>query len=195
MLDGSRSTCRDLADAQLPESSFDALTSLAQPHIRSTHHLLLSSVLSNYLLFYIPLLPLSPLRHVQLAITQLLPGLLEKLNDPKERVHEPATECLATLGIKAAEADAANDDGGSAKGKEGLMAVWERGVRDTMVAKGSRGKMQAMKAVLLLRKSVKGSLKPWLAPMVDLCEDGDGQVREAAREVRFADLSVSDACS
>lgn len=113
--------------------------------------------------------------------------MLEKLNDPKERIHEPATECAAVLGQKAAEADAAcseHDAGlGGSKSKETLLSVWERGVKESLVGKGSRGKMQAMKVILQLREKVKGSLKPWLAPMVDLLEDGDGQVREAAREV------------
>jgi CLIP-associating protein 1/2 len=100
-------------------------------------------------------------------------------------VHEPATDCLAILGRKAAEACAVEADAGlsGSKTKESLVAIWERGVKETMAAKGSRGKLQAIKTVLLLRNSVKGSLKPWLAPMVDLLEDGDGQVREAAREV------------
>lgn len=72
---------------------------------------------------------------------------------------------------------------GKEKEKEALAGVWERGVREVMGAKGSRGKMEAMKAVLALRAKGKGSLKPWLAPMVEMLEDGDGAVREVAREV------------
>ena len=46
--------------------------------------------------------------------------------------------------------------------------------------------MEGMKILLLMRaeKESRLPLKPWLAPLVDLLEDGDGNVRDQAREVR-----------
>jgi CLIP-associating protein 1/2 len=56
------------------------------------------------------------------------------------------------------------------------------------VGKGWRGKVEGMKLILGLKGEVgaKMTLKPWLATLVDLLEDGDSNVRETAREVSFA---------
>lgn len=180
--------------AQLPEATLDAITQSLTPLIRSSSQLLVTSVLSHFLTLYIPLLPLAPPRHLQLVLVQLLPALLEKLNDPKERVHSAAAACIAILGKRCYEAEAGAGPSGlgssaSAKGKEkeGLVGTWERSMKEVLAGKGTRGKLESMKLLASMRgeESTRLPLKPWLAPLVELLEDGDGPVREQAREVGF----------
>lgn len=125
---------------------------------------------------------------------QILPQLLEKLNDPKERTSTAAKECILLLGKKCYEAEpiplappasAAGGAGGKGKEKEGLVNCWERNIKDTLEGKGRRGKVEGMKMILFMKadRGSRMSLKPWLAVLVDLLEDGDGQVRDQAREV------------
>jgi CLIP-associating protein 1/2 len=195
------------------------LTLSISPLLRSPHHLLITSILSSFLPFFLPHLPTTaPATHLRLALHQLLPSLLEKLNDPKERVHSSASSCIAILGQKCYEAELptsssalhagansnANGNGNgngigngngngalglgiSVKGKEkeGLVGYWERSTKETMTAKGWRGKVEAMKMLLTMRSKMgaKLPLKPWIAPLVDLLEDGDNHVRDQAREV------------
>lgn len=133
---------------------------------------------------------MTPLRHLQLSLVQLLPPLLEKLNDPKERIHTAAAGCISLLGKRCYEAESSGQAlNGSAKGKEkeGLVGMWERCMREVMAGKGARGKLEAMKMLAAMRKEERSSLplKPWLAPLVELLEDGDGPVREQAREVSY----------
>lgn len=175
---------------QIPESILDAVTQSITPLLRSTSQLLVTSTLTHLLALYLPLLPTAPHRHIQLVLVQVLPVLLEKLNDPKERIHSAAAACIAILGRRCYEAEAATSTAalsGSAKGKEkeGLVGLWERCVKEVMIGKGSRGKIEAVKMLSTMRAETgsKLPLKPWLQPLVDLLEDGDGTVREQAREV------------
>ena len=71
------------------------------------------------------------------------------------------------------------------KEKEGLVGYWERFVKETMGGKAKRGKVEAMKILLVLRNEEKSRLplKPWLGVLVELLEHGDGNVRDQAREV------------
>lgn len=75
---------------------------------------------------------------------------------------------------------------GKGKDKATLAGMWERMVKEGQ-SKGWRGKVEGMKMLLVLRAE-RGSrlpLKPWLGTLVDLLEDGDGNVRDQAREVGF----------
>jgi CLIP-associating protein 1/2 len=178
---------------QLPETTVDGITLVVAPFLRSPHYLLVSSTLTSFLPFYLPLLPISaPSQHLRLALHQLLPPLLEKLNDPKERTHTAASSCVILLGRKCFEAEPPGPSppvglGVSTKGKEkeGLVGYWERSVKEAMTGKGWRGKVEVMKMLLSMRAeaTIKLPLKPWLAPLVELLEDGDGNVRDQAREV------------
>lgn len=176
--------------SDLPQQTLDALTLSIAPLLKSTSHLLISAVLTSFIPFFIPFIPTTPTTHLQIALHQLLPALLDKLNDPKERVHTTARTGVALLGRKAYEAEPAGLGGSTIKGKEkeGPVAYWERLVKEAMGGKGWRGKVECMKMLLIMRGEEKSrlSLKPWLAPLVDLLEDGDGNVRDQAREVSLA---------
>ena len=169
----------------MPSTTLDALTLVIAPLLRSTSHLLIASTLTSFLPFYLPLIPSSPPTHLRLALLQLLPSLLDKLNDPKERTHTAAASCIAILGKRCYETEAVP---GSSKGKEKetLVGTWERNVKEALAGKGWRSKVEGMKILLMMRaeKESRLPLKPWLAPLVDLLEDGDGNVRDQAREVR-----------
>ena len=179
--------------SELPNSTLDAITLTIAPLLRSTSHLLVSALLLSFVPFYIPFVPPTAGPHLQVALHQFLPPLLDKLNDPKERVSSPASQAVAILGRKCFEAEqastAAHLGQSTAKGKdkETPAAYWERNVKEAMAGKGWRGKVECMKMLLLLRTEEKSrlSLKPWLAPLVDLLEDGDGNVRDQAREVSW----------
>ncbi|KAL1405184.1 suppressor of tub2 mutation [Vanrija albida] len=177
---------------QLPDKTVDAITLLVAPFLRSPSHLLVTSTLAAFLPAYIPLIPSTApqLHHLQLALVQLLPGLIERLNDPKDKVNEPASQCLALLGNKAYEAD---PPAPSQKGKEkdGVAGIWEKAVKDTLAGKNSRAKIGILKLLLSMRsgKNTKLPLKPWLPSLVNLLEDGDGSVRDQARETVVALLS------
>lgn len=176
---------------QLPDSTLDGITLLLCPTLRSTNHLLIQSTLTSALPVFIPHLPTdhAPHLHLRLALVQFLPPLLEKLNDPKEKIAAPARTSIELLGKKCFEAEAGQPkEAASAKGKEkeGLVAMWERQVKDAALAgKGWRGKSEGMKLIVSLRLELgnKMSLRPWLATLVELLEDGDSNVRETAREV------------
>lgn len=75
--------------------------------------------------------------------------------------------------------------------------MWERSVRDVLGGKGVRGKVEGMKVISSMRAEGKGRLplKPWIGPLVDLLEDGDGTVRDQAREVSLMLLSSTWPCS
>ena len=62
------------------------------------------------------------------------------------------------------------------------------------MGKGWRGKVEGMKLILGLKGEVgsKMTLKPWLATLVELLEDGDSNVRETAREVSLLHLRQAD---
>jgi CLIP-associating protein 1/2 len=110
------------------------------------------------------------------------------LNDPKEKIASPARSSIGLLGKKCFEAESTLVKDASVKGKEkeSLVGYWERNVKDNALAgKGWRGKVEGMKLILGLKGEVgaKMSLKPWLATLVELLEDGDSNVRETAREV------------
>jgi CLIP-associating protein 1/2 len=134
--------------------------------------------------------------HLKLPLHQFLPPLLEKLNDPKERIHSLASSNIVTLGKKVHEAEpngsglmtgSVNGNGnGKGKEKESMVGFWDRSVREVLAGKGWRGKVEGMKVLLRMRdedKSGSFGLKPWIAPLVDLLEDSDGNVRDQAREV------------
>lgn len=174
----------------LPDRSIDAITLLVGPFIRSPSHLLVTSTLSSFLPYFLPLIPPSQSQsHLRVAVLSLLPPLLEKLNDPKDKVHGPARVCVSLLGAKCYEAEGIQPTP-SSKGKERdtLTSVWEASVKDALGGRGVRAKLEVLKILSKLRNepTAKLPLKPWLPSLVGLLEDSDGSVRDSAREVRPA---------
>ncbi|ORY28597.1 clasp N terminal-domain-containing protein [Naematelia encephala] len=188
-----------LEDASsLPETTLDALTLSTAPNLKTQHHLLSASTLTSFLPFYLQLLPINSSHHIRLAQTSLLPILVEKLNDPKERIHSAAANCIAILGRRCYAAEPVPlIVAGKGKEEESLVGYWERSVKEALAGKGWRGKVEGMKMLLRMRGDDQTSkdgtarlpLKPWLASLVDLLEDGDGNVRDTARETVVALLS------
>lgn len=171
----------------LPDRSIDAITLLVSPFLRSPSHLLVTSTLSSFLPFFLPLIPTSHAQsHLRVAILSLLPSLLEKLNDPKDKVHGPARVCVALLGAKCYEAEG-TQLAQPVKGKErdSLTSLWESSVKDALGGRGVRVKLEVLKILGKLRNEpvAKLPLKPWLPSLVALLEDSDGSVRDSAREV------------
>jgi hypothetical protein len=125
----------------------------------------------------------------------MLPGLIEKLNDPKERLSTPARECLGLLGAKVygSESLAASQGPSRVKDKDGVVSQWETGVKDALSGRAARAKIEILKLLLAMRDdpAVKLPLKPWLASLVNVLEDSDGAVRDQAREVSHM-LCVAD---
>nr|XP_018264986.1 uncharacterized protein I303_03168 [Kwoniella dejecticola CBS 10117]OBR87144.1 hypothetical protein I303_03168 [Kwoniella dejecticola CBS 10117] len=207
--------------SELPESTIDPLTLLLPPLIRSSHPLLQTSTLSSFLPFYIPLIPTSPTSHLRLALLQILPALLEKLNDPKERIHTASNNVICLLGKISYIADpppAASSSsfaqpqltssggskgslglgqsswgGSKGKEKETLAQTFDRNLKDTLYSKSWRSKVESLKILARLKNELgpKFSLKGWLGVLVDLLEDSDGNVREQAKETVVALLSPS----
>ncbi|EIW72825.1 hypothetical protein TREMEDRAFT_42004 [Tremella mesenterica DSM 1558] len=182
---------------QLPDTTIDPITLLVAPLLKSSAHLLVAAVLTSFLPVFLPLIPDDPpANHLRLALHQFLPLLLEKLNDQKERVHSAAASALTILGKKCYESEPPSLGASTTKGKsrEGLVELWERGMKDVLGNKGWRGKVEGMKAILEMRRDMgsKLPLKPWLAPLVGLLEDSDGNVRDQARETVVALLSPAN---
>lgn len=174
---------------ELPERTVDAITLLVGPFVRSPAHLLVTSTLTAFLPSFLPLLPVtSTQQHIRLAMSHMLPGLIEKLNDPKDKIHVPARDCIALLGGKAYACESlASSQAGSSRGKEkdGIVSQWETAVKDALSGRGARAKLELLKLLLQMRDdpSVKLPLKPWVSSLVNLLEDSDGAVRDQAREV------------
>lgn len=187
---------------ELPERTVDAITLVITPCARSSSHLLVTSTLSSFAPYFLPLVPTSSSQsHLRLAVSQLLPALIEKLNDAKDKIHEPARVCVALLGHKCYAADRADPSFLSAsKGKEkaGIASSWEAMVKDVLAGRGVRGKLEALKMLLSMRGDTANPLplKPWLPSLVNLLEDSDGSVRDQAREVSKAGkpLLIADGC-
>lgn len=174
----------------MPESTLDAVILNLTPSLRSPNHLLVQSTLNSFLPFFLPHLPTESTRlnHLRFALVQFLPPLLEKLNDAKDKLATPARTSLGLLGKKCFEAEAGviKDSSGKGKEKESLISMWERHVKDGALAgRGKKGKIEGMKLIVELKGELgaKMGLKPWLATLVELLEDGDASVREVAREV------------
>ncbi|KAL7423564.1 suppressor of tub2 mutation [Cryptotrichosporon argae] len=175
----------------LPPTTLDALTLTVAPFLRSSSQLLVTSTLSNFLPSYLPHLPADPPAHVRLALASFLPALVERLGGTDRKTPAAAGECVLLLGKKAHEADgAAGLLGARGREKESAVAAWESGVLDALRAKVARQKLEAIKVVVALKGEEKRMrLASWLSPLVALLEDGDGSVRDQARESLVALLS------
>ncbi|WVO13086.1 hypothetical protein L204_100696 [Cryptococcus depauperatus] len=191
---------------ELPESSIDPFLLLLPSLLRTSHSLLVSSVLS-LLPEYLPLVSNKPSHHLRLTLLQVLPALMEKLNDAKERVHSAAGNVVLILGQLSWKIDppistSLNSSGGTkslahstsikaSKPTETLPQIWERALKDALASKPWRPKVEVMKVLVRLRENIgaKMGLKAWLGVLVECLEDGDGNVRDQARETVIAILS------
>ncbi|KIR43244.1 protein STU1 [Cryptococcus deuterogattii 99/473] len=196
---------------ELPTNIIDPFLLILPPLIRTPHSLLLSSVLSSFLPYFLPLIPKHPTTHLRLALVQVLPALLEKLNDAKERIHSAAGNAIVILGELSWEAEPPvptsnlNSSGSlkpgslssstntKSKSHETLPHLWERYLKDVLQGKAWRSKVEGMKVLARVRskEGAKMGLKSWLGILVDLLEDGDGNVRDQARETVVELLSPS----
>ncbi|WWC88149.1 uncharacterized protein L201_003054 [Kwoniella dendrophila CBS 6074] len=202
--------------SELPSSTIDPLILLLPPLIRSSHSLLQISTLTSFLPFFLELIPLQPTTHLRLSLLQILPALLEKLNDSKERIYSASSNSILILGKKSFESDPPSPtttttthtlNGSSSslassskvqnvsavkvKEKETLSQIFERYLKDTLNSKSWRSKVEILKLIIKLKSELgsKFSLKGWLSILVDLLEDSDGNVREQAKETVVALLS------
>ncbi len=134
-----------------------------------------------------------------LATKVLVPGIWEKVCDAKERVHKPAEECLIILGRMVYRQDASTLSASSASSSSSHTSL--SAAQDNFLAnllnhlssnRSSRSKIGAMRVLKDVRSEEgdgkdgngKGlGLKGVLPSLVTLLEDGDGSVREGAREV------------
>lgn len=173
---------------ELPDRTIDAITLLISPFVRSPSHLLVTSTLSGFLPCFLQLIPVTaPLTHLRVAVLSFLPFLMEKLNDPKDKIRDPARECVCLLGIKCYQADSTSTTASSkGKDKDALSTTWETAVKDAVGSRGARVKIEVLKVLSKLRSEdgVRLPLKPWLPSLVAMLEDSDGSVRDVAREVR-----------
>ncbi|OCF56681.1 hypothetical protein L486_05535 [Kwoniella mangroviensis CBS 10435] len=191
---------------EIPDPTIDPLILLLPPLIRSSHPLLQISTLTSFLPFFIPLIPDAPtsISHLRLVLLQMLPALLEKLNDPKERIHSASSNVIFLIGRKCFIVDpphppslgssgAGAGTKGKEKEKESLSQTFERMLKDTLNSKMWRPKVESLKILSRLRLELgpKLGLKGWLGILVDLLEDSDGNVREQAKETVVTLLSPS----
>ncbi|KAJ9103654.1 hypothetical protein QFC19_004229 [Naganishia cerealis] len=159
------------------------------------------STLTSLLPAYLHLLPSIPTDKPRTAVHQIMPPLLDKLNDAKERVHKPAEACLVDLGHAVyrkpllANASLSSSTGSVAKGKEkeNLEQMYERMLASALEAKGSRSKIGGMRVLCGVRQHTRGlGLKQFLPLLVGMLEDSDGSVREESKTTIIDLLSPSD---
>ncbi|KAK0557336.1 suppressor of tub2 mutation [Tilletia horrida] len=119
----------------------------------------------------------SSVAHVRSAVTHLMPILIEKLGDQKERVREASRKALVQLGLSSFTVspppEANSGAGGLRKGKdlETPLMIFERLLRENALgAKAARVKEQDRFPVKLL-----------LPSLVTLLSDADPSVREGSK--------------
>ncbi|KAJ9127352.1 hypothetical protein QFC24_000759 [Naganishia onofrii] len=193
------------ATFELPPTAVDAITLLIPTLLTSHSHLLYQSTLTSLLPTYLHLIPSTPADKLRAAVHQIMPPLLEKLNDAKERVHKPAESCLIDLGnavfrkpsSSTINTNLSSSTGsvstGKGKEKETSVQMYERILVSAFEAKGSRSKVGGMRVLCGVRQQTRGlGLKMFLPLLVAMLEDGDGSVREEAKSTIIDLLSPSD---
>ncbi|CDZ97991.1 CLASP N-terminal domain [Phaffia rhodozyma] len=134
--------------------------------------------------------------HLRSILHAFLPtgnGVIDRLAEPRERLRELARESLVILGETSALTS--KSLAGSAAGKEEItvLNLWEKAMREQgLSSKNVRIKEQSILALGQVRAGNSTfPLKPYMAVLVDLLEDGDGAVRDTARETVIAMFSAS----
>ncbi|KAF8520121.1 clasp N terminal-domain-containing protein [Gautieria morchelliformis] len=137
------------------------------------------------------------------ALNAFLPsgGIIERLGDNREKAREKAKEALLAIGtvvFTAAPPPANSFRGKEAKGAEAPFQIYERCLREQgLASKSWRVREQSILTLVQLRRSHPlFPLRPFLSPLVDALEDGDGTVRECARQAVveiFTGHGVTDA--
>lgn len=129
----------------------------------------------------------STVAHVRAAVNHLMPILVEKLGDQKERVREATRKALTQLGhsafIVSPPADTAP---GARKGKEveTPLMIYERLMKDNALgAKAARIKEQATQILPALKHATQDRfpVRLLLPALVTLLSDADPSVREGSR--------------
>ncbi|CAD6911776.1 unnamed protein product [Tilletia controversa] len=134
----------------------------------------------------------STITHVRAAVNHLMPILIEKLGDQKERVREASRKALTQLGSSAfIVSPPADPNAAGRKGKEleTPLMVFERLMRDNALgAKAARIKEQATLILPALKIATEDRfpVRLLLASLVNLLSDADPSVREGSRAALIA---------
>ncbi|QRW04949.1 CLASP amino-terminal protein [Ceratobasidium sp. AG-Ba] len=142
---------------------------------------------------------------IRLAFTSFLPpgGIFDRLGDTRDRAREAAKTALVSM------AGLAFDHGGPShstsirgkdahKGLETPMMLFEKAFRDNgLGSKITRVREQSIQCLVTIRETYSGfPLRPYVSRSVELLEDGDGSVRDSARNAvisLFSAPGVTDA--
>lgn len=181
----------------------DALTTLLPTLIASHSHLLYTSTL-DLLPAFLPLLRANT-DGLRAGTTAIVPALLDKVADGKERVYRPAEEALVRFGMELFAHHPSSAGGAlssSGRGRErdppasasaSAAQVWERLLLGTLEGKLARAKVGVMRVLVGVRSGTRNvGLKAWLPAFVAGLEDSDGTVRDEARTVCRLSFPLSE---
>lgn len=122
--------------------------------------------------------------HVRYALQTLVPVLVEKLIDHREKTRDAAKALLVQLGKAASAVTSAGTSSTHQKGQsETPFALFERLITEAgMLSKVAKIKEQTTVLLQTLRDSIERfPLRPFLSSLVDHLSDADPGVREASR--------------
>lgn len=116
----------------------------------------------------------------RLIVQAVLPGLLDRMGDPKERVHAPALESVQSLGSLVLSSSESNGDTENAK--EPTVEIYQRLVLAVMESpkQSARSKRSCLELVTFLRNLSTPTvfpLRPLIPVLVKYLEDTDAGVR------------------
>ncbi|KAE8269225.1 hypothetical protein A4X09_0g3129 [Tilletia walkeri] len=182
---------------EIPDS--DAVVQILKVSIKNSHQAVSTAALSYLPSLFASLaapatthgrvLP-STVTHVRAAVNHLMPILIEKLGDQKERVREISRRALTQLGSSAFIVSPPPDPN-ARKGKEleTPLMIFERLMRDNaMGAKAPRIKEQATLILPALKLATEDRfpVRLLLPSLVTLLSDADPSVREGSRAALVA---------
>ncbi|PWN20333.1 hypothetical protein BCV69DRAFT_312929 [Microstroma glucosiphilum] len=202
-LDGKTSALQHLSDHlptfhSIPEA--DHLTATLKVLIKNQHPTLSHAALE----FVSPLLAHmrssihepKGVQHVKTAINSLMPTVLEKAGDGREKTREMAGKALEELGkaaIDGSRATLGHSISHKTREIESPLNAFERLLCDTgLMAKSAKIKEQSCKVLPPLRSyQAKLPIKAFLSPLVEILSDADPHCREAARATLVALFSTA----
>ncbi|CAE6430854.1 unnamed protein product [Rhizoctonia solani] len=133
----------------------------------------------------------SHLQHeIRLAFTSFLPsgGVFDRLGDVRDRARDAAKTAIVSIASLAVPhgsfSQSASFRGKDMhRGQETPMMIFEKAFRENGFGnKVARVREQSIQCLVVIRETYpKFPLRPYVTPSVELLEDGDGSVRDAAR--------------